>query len=93
MDLLCHALNSMLQAKTRCHTVKQLTKFQTLKPTEAKPSLWNVNLLPAKLGRLSPLSSRVREFWPQIYSLGCHSLSRLPFSYFSSPTNVPTHFS
>ena len=64
MDLSWHALNSTIQVKTRCHTEKQLTKFQTL-PLK-------VNLLPAKLGMLSPLSSRVREFWPQVYSLGCH---------------------
>jgi len=39
------------------------------KPAEVKPSFRKVSLLPAKLRMLLPAHLRVREFWPQIYSL------------------------
>jgi len=66
----------MLQAKTLV-TLKALLpmafkKFQTHppKPAEAEPSFRKVSLPPAKLHVLFPAHLWVREFWPQIYSLG-----------------------
>ena len=78
MDLSWYALNSVLQAKNLYHTEKQgfatcdfQKKFQTQqsKHTEAEPSFRKVSLPPAKLRMLFPAYLRVREFWPQIYSL------------------------
>ena len=46
-------------------------KFQTHppKPAKAEPSFRKVSLPPAKLRMLFPLTSEVRESWPQIFSL------------------------
>jgi len=71
MDLLWHALNSKLQAKTLYHTQKQglgypwlKKKFQTHppKPAEVELSFRKVTLPPVKLRMLFPLHLCVREF-------------------------------
>jgi len=70
MDLLWHALNSTLEAKTFYHTEKQgfgylwlSRKFQTHPPklAEAKPSFRKVSLPSAKLHMLFPAHLWVRE--------------------------------
>jgi len=67
MDLSWHALNSVMQVKTLCHTEKQgfdyswlSKKFQThpLKPAESEPSFRKVNLLPVKLQKNSMVFHR-----------------------------------
>jgi len=77
---------------------------QTEKPTPKRSAHPQHNCI-----SFSQLTSGLREFQPQIYSLrkwegpimpngqlgqgtlGCRSLSSLPFGCFSSPTNIPTH--
>jgi len=81
MDLLWHELNSRIQVKNHSHaenngfgcpwfSKKHSRYIHPLKPAEAEPSFRKpVNLFPTKLSVFFPTHLKVREFWPQIYSL------------------------
>ena len=78
MDLSWHALNSKLQAKTLYHTEKQGFGFLYLSKNSRHTHQNPLKLSPLSERSAYPLqnyicffllTSRVRELWPQIYSL------------------------